>query len=101
MKILGVLIAILAIITGIEGYIQMRIHNGLKAKIQADLISSQNKAISKKALDTQNYLKKIPKTEEKIITKYKTIYSKDGSCEAKLKGIQDAMDLYFANTPML
>ncbi|PAF53239.1 hypothetical protein BKH42_06845 [Helicobacter sp. 13S00482-2] len=82
----------------LQGYIHYKITSGVQAELAKELLKTQNDAIAKKALDTKNYTDVIAKTQEKIITKYKTIKLKDETCEAKLKGLKDAMDSYF-NTP--
>lgn len=70
----------------------------MQVELNKERIKLQNEAIAKKAVDTKNYIKSIPKIEEKIITKYKNVSIKDTSCEGKLKEIENAMDLYFDTT---
>lgn len=79
----------------IELYIHYKVARGVQAELNKELIKIQNEAISKKALDSKTYISALPKEKEKIITKYKNIYIKDDSCEAKLKALRNAMDLYF------
>lgn len=92
----GVAIVIALVLAMIEGYIHIRIKDGVQKELTASLIKSQNDAIESKALLTEQYIKEAPKQKEKIITKYKVIQSpKDRSCEAKLEEIKNAIDLYY------
>lgn len=82
----------------IEAYIHYRVKSGVKTELNKELMRVQNEAIAKKEVDTKTYIKEIPKAQEKIITKYKNIITKDNTCESKLEEIQNAMDLYFHST---
>lgn len=96
MRWVGVVVLIAGILGLIEGYIHIRIKDGVQKELTASLIKSQNDAIEAKAILTEQYIKEAPKQKEKIITKYKVIQSpKDTGCEAKLEEIKNAIDLYY------
>lgn len=98
MRILSWIGMILLGFGAIEFYIHYKVARGVQIELNKELIKIQNEAINKKALNTQNYLKEMPKTQEKITTKYKNVYIKDGECKERLKEIRNAMDLYFNTT---
>lgn len=96
MRWVGVVVVIAGVLAMVEGYIHLRIKDGVQKELTASLIKSQNDAIEAKALSTEQYTKEAKRQKEKIITKYKVIQSpKDTSCESKLEEIKNAIDLYY------
>lgn len=91
----GVAIVIALVLGMIEGYIHIRIKDGVQSELEHQMLKKQNEEIAKKALDTKKYISTQKEQTQKSIIKYKTIYTKDTSCEGKLKEIGNAMDLYF------
>lgn len=60
---------------GIKHYIHNKIDSGIQQGMNEFILTSQNKAIEKIALDTQNYLKQSSKRQEALIRKYNAIPS--------------------------
>lgn len=83
---------------GIKIYIASQIEKQTQQKMSAFVLSMQNQAIQKRALDSKNYLEQSQKSNQTILTKYKTIIKKDMGCDEELKGIKNALDIYF-DTP--
>lgn len=61
------------------------------------ILDVQNKQIEQQRVDIEKYKEVQPQVKEKIVTKYKTIDVTDIKCEAQLKSINNAIDLFYEN----
>ncbi|PAF51285.1 hypothetical protein [Helicobacter sp. 13S00477-4] len=92
-------LALIGLIGGIRFYIHHKIDDGIKqgleiAKLEEKL-EYQNQFIASKALNIEAYKKALPEIEKSIIKKYKKIEIEDKDCQSQLKGIKDALDLFY------
>ena len=55
----------------------------------------QNKEILKQKVDLESYKEAQPEIRERIVTQYKTIEIPNHTCEAQLKAISNAVDLFY------
>ena len=74
---------------GINKYIQDSIQKGVQKEVCENMLETQNKAIQAQSIDTLDNLKK----------KYDAIALSDTSNKAKLKGVEHAIDVFYANPP--
>lgn len=78
--------------------IHLKTENNLKAQMIKNLenkIAQNNKIIKQLKVDTEKYKQVLPLQKAKVITKYEKIKVKDEGCEAELKAINEALNLYF------
>lgn len=87
-------IGIIAVITSLSFSV---VYLSSKIKDLQYSLKSQNEAILKQKLDLKKYYEEKAKTDAKIITKYKNVYLKDNTCEAKLNEINNVTNLYYSS----
>ena len=106
-KIMFGIIAVIIALAGIMGmyvntYIQDSIQKGVQKEVCENMLETQNKAIQAQSLDTatlQKYKQKEYVMLDNLKKKYDVISLSDTSNKAKLKGVKDAIDIFYANPP--
>lgn len=106
-KIMFGIIAVIIALAGIMGmyvntYIQDSIQKGVQKEVCENMLETQNKAIQAQSLDTatlQEYKQKEDVMLDNLKKKYDAISLSDTNNKAKLKGVKDAIDIFYANPP--
>ena len=106
-KIMFGIIAVIIALAGIMGmyvnrYIQDSIQKGVQKEVCENMLETQNKAIQAQSIDTatlQEYKQKEDVMLDNLKKKYDVISLSDTSNKAKLKGVEHAIDVFYANPP--
>ena len=106
-KIMFGIIAVIIALAGIMGmyvntYIQDSIQKGVQKEVCENMLETQNKAIQAQSIDTatlQEYKQKEDVMLDNLKKKYDAISLSDTNNKAKLKGVKDAIDIFYANPP--
>lgn len=106
-KIVFGIIAVIIALAGIMGmyvnrYIQDSIQKGVQKEVCENMLETQNKAIQAQSIDTatlQKYKQKEDVMLDNLKKKYDVISLSDTNNKAKLKGVKDAIDIFYANPP--
>lgn len=106
-KIVFGIIAVIIALAGIMGmyvntYIQDSIQKGVQKEVCENMLETQNKAIQAQSLDTatlQEYKQKEDVMLDNLKKKYDVISLSDTNNKAKLQGVKDAIDIFYANPP--
>ena len=106
-KIMFGIIAVIIALAGIMGmyvntYIQDSIQKGVQKEVCENMLETQNKAIQAQSIDTatlQAYKENQDVMLDNLKKKYDAISLSDTSNKAKLKGVKDAIDIFYANPP--
>lgn len=87
---------------GINKYIQDSIQKGVQKEVCENMLETQNKAIQAQSIDTatlQAYKENQDVMLDNLKKKYDAISLSDTSNKAKLKGVEHAIDVFYANPP--
>ena len=87
---------------GINKYIQDSIQKGVQKEVCENMLETQNTAIQAQSLDTvtlQEYKQKEYVMLDNLKKKYDVISLSDTNNKAKLKGVEHAIDVFYANPP--
>ena len=106
-KIMFGIIAVIIALAGIMGmyvnrYIQDSIQKGVQKEVCENMLETQNKAIQAQSIDTatlQKYKQKEDVMLDNLKKTYDVIALSDTSNKAKLQGVKDAIDVFYANPP--
>lgn len=106
-KIMFGIIAVIIALAGIMGmyvntYIQDSIQKGVQKEVCENMLETQNKAIQAQSIDTatlQAYKENQDVMLDNLKKKYDAISLSDTSNKAKLKGVEHAIDVFYANPP--
>ena len=106
-KIMFGIIAVIIALAGIMGmyvnrYIQDSIQKGVQKEVCENMLETQNKAIQAQSIDTatlQEYKQKEDVMLDNLKKKYDVISLSDTNNKAKLKGVEDAINVFYANPP--
>ena len=106
-KIMFGIIAVIIALAGIMGmyvnrYIQDSIQKGVQKEVCENMLETQNKAIQAQSIDTatlQAYKENQDVMLDNLKKKYDVISLSDTNNKAKLKGVEDAINVFYANPP--
>ena len=98
-KIMFGIIAVIIALAGIMGmyvnrYIQDSIQKGVQKEVCENMLETQNKAIQAQSIDTKEDV-----MLDNLKKKYDVISLSDTNNKAKLKGVEDAINVFYANPP--
>lgn len=72
----------------------------LKAELAnaSTLLDTQNKQILQDKLDLEAYQAKASEARERVVTRYVNTHTKDKACEAQLRAIKSALEIFYTRS---